>query len=165
VLKIPGDGDLTCKNALFEATAKATKVTSISVSVSYTGCTLAGVEATVLMQGCQYAFGADGSFQITSAPGKNCTNEPIDISSKGCHILIPEQVRGGLTYTNINPSGKNDEVTMAMSVPEVSGVSNPGCKAEGEFVAGEFTTGNTILTGEEDPGTAAIPMKWVATVP
>lgn len=166
VIDLPGAGQLTCKKVTFEGTAKATKVTTIRMTAAFSSCTLAGIEATVSMQGCEFVFGADGSFQISSAPGKNCTNEPIDISnSDGCHVWIPEQSLTGLSYTNINPSGKNEEVTMSMAVPKIAGTTQPGCEDPGDFTAGEYTTGNTILTGQEDPGANMIPMKRIATVP
>lgn len=166
VLNIPGAGVVTCDTATFEGTAAATKVTTITVKATYNNCTLGGVAAAVGLNGCEFKLGADGTFQITSAPGKNCNKEPMSIVAiSGCGVVIGEQVLSGLTFTNINPSGKNEEVTMAMAVPKISGTNGFMCTSFGPFVGGEYETGNTILTGEQDPGAGLIPMKWVATVP
>lgn len=166
VFDLPGMGTMTCNTATFEGTATAAKVTSIQVKATYAGCSAGGVDVTFSMGDCEFSLGADGSFAITSAAGKNCSTKPILIETKkGCWAEISEQVLSGLSFTNINPSGKNEEVTMAMAVPKISGVTSILCTQWGGFTTGEYETGNTILRGEEDPGAGLIPMKRTATVP
>jgi hypothetical protein len=140
-------GTLTCSTAEFKGTISVATTASQELSiVSYKNCDFQGVGATVTPNGCTYVLNAGGSFQI-----KCPTSKVIEVTAGSCVIKVGEQSSlSGLGYASINTS---KEITFTMSVKAIT-YSAAGC-ASGNGNSknnGEYTTGNTILTGEEDVG-------------
>ena len=149
VMNFPGIGVLTCNSINLQGTASNKEFAEMTMTVGYAGCTFLGKLATVNMQGCDYLFRANGGFKIASAVEKNCATEPMEITGTGCTITLGEQeFASGLTY---HPHAA-EEATMEMKLTKISGKASAGCPVPGNFANGEYTTGNTIFTGESDDG-------------
>jgi len=141
---------ITCVSMSVDGILKGSSAT-LTLEPTYNECSFNNaMNVPVKMNGCDYVFSTTGELEIASATGKNCASSKISISANNCTVLIGPQKLTGVTYKNINPSGKNPEITMAMLLKNlVSEVSGPGCAETGTFKTGEYTTGNTILTGAE----------------
>jgi hypothetical protein len=149
VMNFPGIGTLTCNSINLQGTASNKEFAEMTMTVGYAGCTFLGKLATVNMQGCDYLFRANGGFKIASAVEKNCTNEPMEIIVTNCTITLGEQeFASGMTY---HPQA-SEEATMEMKLTKISGKATGSSCPVGAFGNGEYTTGNTIFTGESDDG-------------
>jgi hypothetical protein len=151
VWDIPGHF-LTCaeENGTFTSGDAASQISQlISAAWNYIGCVMLGQEATVSMNGCNYAFHASGVTDILCPPGNEIT---FSIPSPPCDVKIPAQSGlGTVTYSNINGE---TEITVSQSITGISGTAvGAGCPATGSFTNGNVTTGNFILTAEKDDGT------------
>lgn len=151
VMNFPGNGLLTCKSISLEGTASNKEFAEMTMTVKYIlPCTFLGQAATINMRGCDYLFRASGGFKIASKVGKNCATEPMEISVAGCTITLGEQeFAAGLVY---HPQAA-EEATMEMKLTKMVGnAAGASCLVPGAFANGEYTTGNTIFTGESDDG-------------
>jgi hypothetical protein len=164
VIVFPKEAEsLTCEGATFQGTTVSTSATAILFTASYANCTLFAEKYFVFMGGCGYSINASGQVAITSIPGKDCSKEPIHIFSEKpntCVVDIYEQALTGATFSN-----KNEEVTMSLSVKNLEYDMQSCENATGKFNDGEYSTGNSVLSGRVDPGGAKRPMSWSATVP
>lgn len=82
------------------------------------------------------------------------TSHEISYGAAGCRVTISAQssLSGasgatGITYTNINSS---TEITATTSLKSIHGAAAGCASGNGAFGNAEYTTGNVILTGEED---------------
>ena len=150
VMNFPGIGTLTCNSINLQGTASNKEFAEMTMTVGYAGCTFLGKLATINMQGCDYLFRANGGFKIASSVEKNCATEPMEIIVTGCTITLGEQeFASGIVY---HPHAA-EEATMEMKLTKISGkATGAGCIIPGAFANGEYTTGNTIFTGESDDG-------------
>jgi hypothetical protein len=150
VMNFPGNGTLTCNSINLQGTASNKEFAEMTMTAGYAGCTFLGKLATINMQGCDYLFRANGGFKIASSVEKNCATEPMEIIVTGCTITLGEQeFASGLVY---HPHAA-EEATMEMKLTKLSWKAvGASCLAPGAFANGEYTTGNTIFTGESDDG-------------
>lgn len=162
-IDIPGWGTIVCKHADFAGTVTGASATKLLLEPSFEECTLGGEPLKVNTGACWFEYKADGGFSITTGPKGDCALEPIEITlvNEGCELIIGPQNLTGIGYTNIN---KEEEITLTMTITKLQGVRE-GCEPTGSFNSGQYTAGNTILTGTEDPGGKKRPIKWAATVP
>jgi len=151
---------ITCAGIAGDGTIKGSTATTVTLDVSYEGpCTFVGQAATVEMRGCDYTFTSHGTVSLTNATGKSCATEPIrfSVASPFCEVTIGNA--GGINqnlesvkYSNITVGGVK-EVTVEANVTNITyTASGAGCPETGTKSNGQYTTGNTIVTGEV-PGT------------
>jgi len=150
-------GAITCSTADFKGTTSASETTEETITFEYTNCTFDSLGTTLQPNGCDYVFHVNGAVDI-----KCSTGSEISYAVESCRIKIPAQTglsgasgTAGITYTNINSS---TEITATASVVSIHGTASGCPSGNGVFTNGEYTTGNTILTGEED-GVASPKMK------
>ena len=159
---------LTCPEPSFKGELKGKINTELTLEPEYnTGiCSYNTTEnAAVTMNGGDYVFRANGEFVIGSKAGKNCATEPIKIQTENfCLFEIgPQTIKGVLTYKNIVVGGV-EEITVEIRPTGIAYTAGAFCPAKGIFANGNYTTGNTILTGANKGG-AMTNIKWTATVP
>jgi len=152
---------VTCGEFSGEGTVSKKDDTEITIFPVYKNCNLAGTPATVENGGCHFLVTSHffSGFAIHVTGGPECA---FIIKTAECVISIPRgQSFTGLTYTNINAK---TEVTTAASVKNIKGTAGAGCAPvlgfTGSFTEGEYTTGNTIATGETDPGGSMASVWW-----
>jgi hypothetical protein len=159
---VPGLGTATCTGVSYWGLPEASPTTSISLGLNFESCEFLGQEYRLFRRACQFVFNANGTLTIASEEGGNCVENSMwltDEDAKDCSVTFPEQVRTGVTYTNIS---KNEEVTATMVLKGLEGERSEECAVKGNFNTGEFK-GKTILFGYE--GATKKPMTWSATVP
>jgi hypothetical protein len=142
----------TCSTVTGAATASAKSFGSFKESgIVGTECTVAGQPAELKMNGCEYVIAAAGTLTIECPTGKQ-----IEAGmSPGCLYFIPSQgPLSGLTFHNVS-----GEVTAETFIKSLSVTTNGQCGTTGKVTA-EFTTGNTLLTGETDPGGVKTSLTW-----
>ncbi len=140
---------ITCNEIQGEATAaNQTEKELTFTNIQYKPCQFLGdPSATVNMNGCDYLFTAEGKVQIKCPEGKQITFEAL-----GCVVHVNSQgPLGGITYHNLPEEKSQNEVTVSAAVKGIIAVATgAGCPETGESKTGEYTTGNTIVTGEQD---------------
>jgi len=151
-------GSFTCNEISGEATLETETATTVEFNknLKYSGCSIAGSTVEVHMNGCSYSFTSHGAVTVICPPGKQI-ELTIGIPRR-CTVDIPAQgPLNGITYHNL---GENTELTVSTLVQGISGTATDneveGCLKtvgfSGSFTEAEYTTGNTIVTGETDPG-------------
>jgi hypothetical protein len=155
--RLTGEGTTTGK------TATELTVTNLNYNDAVAGnkCTVAGSTGiTVNMMGCDYKFSAAGGVNVECPAG-----ERIRIEKEGCTYEIGPQSLTGITYTTIGTS-PNREVTVSTTVHGIA-VSMTGTAAGclvtslSDKFEGTYTTGNTIVTAETDPGEVMADGWWL----
>jgi len=148
-------GNITCAGVEAPATVAGTETTVTSIlttSVTYTGpCVFGGQTAVVNMNECNYRFHASGQVDIVCPEGKFIT---FNVPATGCDVDVPGQAGlGTVSYTNI----ANGDVTLSPVVKNIEyTVTGAGCPVvAGTYNNGEYTTGNVIVAGEKDDGSAS----------
>jgi hypothetical protein len=125
--------------------------------IKYHGATVNGSGKVVVdMNGCKYNFTSTGTMTITGCTaGKKIE---VTLVETGCTMTIGEQgPLAGIVYTTIGTT-PNREITFTMNLHGIS-VTADGTKAQcginpEQSLEGTYTTGNTIVTAESDPGAA-----------
>ncbi len=152
---------ITCKEIQGEGTATFKTVESLTIqNIQYQGCEFLGVPALVEMNGCDYLLTAAGEVQINCPPEKQIT-----FGSLGCVVHVPAQGPfKGITFHNIPEEKSQNEITVSASIKGIQAVATgAGCPEVGESKAkSEYTTGNVILTGEQDDAAAVHANVWWA---
>jgi hypothetical protein len=153
----------TCGSLDGEATASTKTVTQVEFkNLNYTECTVNGSGGvTVDMNGCKYNFTPAGTVTITG-----CTNaaKRIEITTEGCTYVISEQgPLSTITYHNVGTT-PNREITGSANVHGIK-VAAIGTRANclinpEQTLEGTYTTGNTFVTGETDPGSVKADVWW-----
>jgi hypothetical protein len=149
-----GSFQTTCSTISGEATASSETFSEITVSnIKGSGCTVLGQPAELKMNGCDYLFRSSGTLTITCPPGKEIED---GISGGGCLYFIPPQgPLPGLTFHNL----ESNEITIETQIKGLTATTNGECGISGTVEA-EYTTGNTILTAETDPGGVKANLSW-----
>ena len=152
-------GSVTCNGLDAQATGTKTATELTLTNLNYTGCNLAGTEATIDTTGCDYLFNSNGGKVNVVCEGAN----KIKITAGACTVEIGSQALAGITYTNI--ATKEDvgppvvhtpaHVTVSTEVKNVDGFAKTGCLGllgfeNTTFTEGEYTTGNTLVKGFVD---------------
>jgi hypothetical protein len=152
-----GFGNITCTTAEFHSTQTGTTASSLTIHPTYTGCkdSLAGRTVHV----------SPGTYTFTTA--KSPTGEAevhvispftLHVTSGGglgtCHVEIPVQTVGGITYHNL---GGTNGVTITTNSTGVDSVTSGGffnCgTANGAHANGTYT-GHTTQRGFTTEGAA-----------
>jgi hypothetical protein len=149
---------ITCEKNILDGDMKAATVTELIMTFKYEGCTFNGAKITVDPGQCEFIVTFNGGLDIASTGGGNCNTSPIRITGLGCEVRMGTQKLNGLNFHNIN---NKTEVTMEMLIKGITYTAEgAACPKAGTFNDGEYTTGNTILTGEDPNTLAMIPIWW-----
>jgi hypothetical protein len=159
-------GSFTCSSLDGEGTSltKTTKELTI-INLNYTECNIAGTPVTVHMNGCDYHFvsGPPSTVTIKCPAGKQIELTILSAGVLKCTVDVPAQTLGGITYHDANTGGvPKTELTVETAVKDITGI-NATAAAGGSCIpfigfngvtaeGGEYTTGNTIITGETTAG-------------
>ncbi len=149
-----------CNRITGTGTIKGKTATEITFEkVGYDGCKLVGgFGATVKMNGCDYLFKTTATAPEGTLTIQGCeAGKSIEFEAEksGCKTTIPEQgPLSGVVY-HLHKA-KFEEITAELSIKKIS-VTLDGdlakCGIEPKhFLEATYTTGNTIITGESDPG-------------
>jgi hypothetical protein len=142
---------ITCELSDLEGTASGTEQNEITMNANYTNCNFIGVTVNVNMNNCDYVFHADGSVDITNIVGKTCGG--ITFEGPGCKVVVPAQSGlKGITYTNL----ADGTITATPLVTKIKYTSSGFLCGTQSKENGEYTTGDTILTGEKSGGTEMV---------
>jgi hypothetical protein len=149
---VPSSISSTCNEISGESTSETETTTSQKFeNIKYTGCTFIGQPATVSMNGCTYTFTSAGQVTIT-CPGTNKIEIKIET---GCTATIGSQgPLNGISYHTIG-AGTTREITAEALVKGITATLDgtpEKCGGIATVTSAEYTTGNTIITGETDPG-------------
>jgi len=131
-------------------TAGSTKTTTSFTlkNMTYLSCSVSGLEASFLVNGCEYQVTAEGAVSILCPEGKTME---IKVSGTSCVFKIGAQSHlTTVKYHNIGSTAANTtEITVEPFLKNIKGTVSSGCPLmkEGAFTEGEYTTGNTLLTG------------------
>jgi len=154
----------TCKQITGDARVESATKTVPEATVTgltYHFCNAVGEPVAVRMNECDYDFTAinggtvNGSEVHVRCPGTK--HIEIEITSTKCLLEVTPQTPVGIHYHNI-PVGEKKEITVEASVPNIATEWISGTKAQclglevgaGKKLTAKYTTGNTIVTGEED---------------
>src|ERR1044071_4334702 len=154
-------GATTCNSISGVGTSSISSTKELTITgVAYEKCVNSGSgsESTFKMNGCDYLFTAEGKVSIKCPEGKE-----IEIStSTGCTSTIePQGPLPGITYHDAGT--KLEEITMSVLLKGVKAVlhgTKASCGMAVEEAEGEYSTGNTILTAETDPGGVMANVWW-----
>lgn len=152
-------GTLKCAEATYSGSASEKEVTEVEVTPVYSGCTVAGVSATVDVNGCKYRFKVtklestkrEGSVDIVCPEAKEITATVTLFGTIKCTVHVPSQNElRTITYTNIG-SGATREVTVDVNLAGIkythtAGTGFGACTT-GSATNGTYETAATI-TGE-----------------
>lgn len=136
-------------NATFEG--KTTKEITFK-EIQYDGCTINGAASVVNMNGCDYLFTSTGEMHLKCPAGKKIEHV---VTETGCTISTGEQTLNGVSFKTV---GSPTEITMSFNVLNIAATANNKCggiKINEGAVTDEYTTGNTLLTGENEAGVMA----------
>jgi hypothetical protein len=137
-------GSITCSTLDLDGTLSVKVAAAITFEFAYTNCTFSGVATVVHSNGCAYIINAAGRVTIECPVGKE-----IEFEGGGCKVTVPAQgPLGGVGFV----ASSSAESTFSTSVKSIEGAASGCAGGNGAFKNGEYTTGNTILTGEEIPG-------------
>jgi hypothetical protein len=154
VLDLAG-GTLSCEEFKLEGVSTALTQSALLFTVSYGGCTMFGVKATVSTGKCQLELRNDGRFFL-GPNGVECNASPMTVDAtvltKKCHIALASQIlEKAVTYGN-SGTGSSREVTMAISAGTGVFYKAEGelCKETGSKTNGSYTSGPATLTAERE---------------
>ena len=158
----------TCKALDGEGTSAAAANTELTIkALNYTECNGNGQPVVVRMNECDYKFTSAGGSSVAGAQihieCPTAKHIEIEVTGLGCRYEVTPQTVTGAHYTSIN---SKVETTVGASVPTIT--------TEGPFPAekesclikksppltSSYTTGNTIVTGETDPGGVMASAWW-----
>jgi hypothetical protein len=146
----------TCASLKGESTGNPKTSEELTLTnIVYLTCSFAGAPSTLKMNGCDYLFHSNGEVDIRCPEGKTME---LETTETGCRLAVGSQ--NGLSkvsYTTIGTT-PNREVTVSFNITGVTGTANGLCAAVGiasGAITGDYTTGNTIVTGETAGGVMA----------
>jgi hypothetical protein len=161
VLDVPGNGSLTCNAADLKGTVAAIlEPASITLEeekaneVGFTECKFVGQTAKVKMNGCVFVFTPMNASII--CPGGQEIEFSVGSAGFSCTVKVPggQEFKEAVKFENLG-AGNERHVTAEVLAKGVKGtVLGPLCLTETPaFTTGEYTTGNTLVTGFNDPNT------------
>ncbi len=158
----------TCESIVGEGTASTKTLKALTIgNIKGSNCGFLGKSATLTMNGCEYLINASGGIKgggtltIVCPPGKEIE---AGLVGGGCMYRIPSQ--GPLNEVKFHDAEtggvKESELTVEVAVENIAvKVTEEDCWGMEEGAAtAEFTTGNTILTSETDPGGVKANFWW-----
>jgi hypothetical protein len=144
-----------CSVATFEGTSSTTSGTDLTITPTYSGCTLGGLAATVKMNGCKYTFTGAGSAALTANVDiVGCTaSKTITVTKGNCTIAVGEQ--SGLTHVVFTSEGSASEMDV-LATATVSNISSTQtgseCPAPGATQSDGTYSGTVTVKAFSDSG-------------
>lgn len=166
-------GVFKCTTTTFNGLAKERFTTEVTLEPAYAECTMAGIPATVALNGCRYVLHSgteesgkfEGEFSIECSEGKVMEIVTILFGTKKCAVTIGEH--SGLdevTYTN-KGSGTTRTVDADLSLTDVHYTQHAGTGfgacSNGTFANGKLS-GTLTFKGEVEGSHVGI---WVEDTP
>ncbi len=157
----------TCQQVTGDATAATKTFSTITLTnIVYHTCYIAGENSTAKANACEYHYAVGGTHNATAQVKCPVGVEiGLEVPATGCLITIGSTgvLGGGLTFKDAETNGtKKTEITAEVTVTNIPVTVN-NSKCPGGLVAGpatgEYTTGNGVLTAEED-GTQTHTSLW-----
>jgi hypothetical protein len=158
-----GSGSAKCKASTLEGTTEGTTIEEATVTPTYgsgkgnpeevQGCTLFGLKAQVLTNGCKFTVTGAGQPALTANVDiVGCTEgKKIEIINSGCVITIGQQ--GPLSKIVATNIAGEKEVTLAATVGGITTTqTGVGCLSNGQTAANGSFTGNYIAKAFKDNG-------------
>ncbi len=114
-------GPVECEQVHAIYSGAATSAEATFTNVEYSGnCNTAGLESEIKFNGCHYLFHAgtktaSGSEGTADIVGAECGAHPIEVigASGLCTVKVgPQTGLGPIKYTNVQTSGKKEEITL-----------------------------------------------------
>ena len=158
-------GIVECSTATYKGAQAAKKVTTVSVTPTYSGCTFAGLSAVVHTNECEYVFSLNaglttGKVRVSCPAGKEIVVTVGPASTVRCTIDIPPQTLSGVTYSTIG-AGATEEMTVAINTgatitysqtsgiigEKVKGTGSGACATDDGATTGSYI-GAAVVTGE-----------------
>jgi len=160
----------TCNAIGIDATLIGSESASITIRPTYSGCFFLGQTATIERNSCDYVLTADGTLHIGTdtgaGTGKTCAEDPMTfaVHAPPCTIQIgPQSISNAASYKTISPSGSITELSVEMHAKGFHyNAVGPGCTVTGTYADGNYTTGSTIITGEEPGTNKMVNLAWDA---
>jgi hypothetical protein len=157
-------GNLQCTGVAYTGTLPAKAVTEFELAPTYTGCTFAGVPATVDVNGCKYRFtvvkisgtSREGSMDVICPAEKTILITAVQAGTPKCTVHIsPQAGRQSVTYTNVG-AGATREITVDLGLAGIkythtAGVGLGACTFGG--AENGMLSGSISITGENGSGT------------
>jgi hypothetical protein len=146
VINVTGGGfSTTCGTITGEATLSEKTSSEITIgNLKGENCVLIGQQSTLTSNGCHYLLNSAGTLTIACPEG-----EVIENNGGGCQYDIPPQ--GPLSGVSISNTGS--EITVQLKVKLTVSVHGAACPGYG--TTAEFSTANSLLTGETAGGEMA----------
>jgi hypothetical protein len=148
---------IKCSIATFEGTASTANTTDITLTPTYSGCTLGGLAATVKMNGCKYTLtGSAAQTAILDIVG--CTiGKTITITKGNCTIAIGEQ--NNLSHFIFINEGSASEMDL-LAQETVGGMKSTQtgseCPAPGATQSDGTYSGTTTIRAFIDSGSRSV---------
>jgi len=152
----------TCNTITGEGTSSTKTFKELTLTnIVGAECSIQGEAANLTMNGCHYLMkvtgASTGSLTIICPAGKQI--EAGTNGGSGCIYNIPAQ--GPLNGFKFHNNEAKTEITVETSITGMAVTINNKCYGIKEGPAeAEFTTGNTILTSETDPGGVMASLWW-----
>jgi hypothetical protein len=164
----------TCRQFTGNATpASATALEITAKELAYDTCTGNGAPVAVRMNKCDYKFKALNGASFAGAEvhiecPEVTKHIELELTETGCIFGVTPQTLVGAHYHNIGtPGTSSTETTVEARVPKITVEliqEGLGCmiKTAGQTFTSEFTTGNTLVTAEEDNASKVMVENWWA---
>jgi hypothetical protein len=136
-------GTVKCTTASFAGKSLAGTATELTLTPTYGGCTLAGIAATVNMNGCHYIFTVEKTTtentvdlltHVTCPVGGVIT---VSVTGSVCKVTIA----GGQTLKGIETHNEATDVVATIDVSGISYTIDEGPKCPNGPASGTYTDG------------------------
>jgi hypothetical protein len=164
----------TCRQLTGNATTTTATTEEITAKeLEYDICTGNGAPVKVRMNKCDYKFKSKNGATVLGAEihiecPEVTKHIEIELTETGCIFEVTPQTVVGAHYHNIGtPGTSSTENTVEARVPNIKVEflkEGAGCliKTAGQSFTSEYTTGNTIVTAEEDNASKVMVEGWWA---
>jgi hypothetical protein len=171
VFKITNSGGVTvttvkCTGASLKGTSTTTNVTTQLFKPAYSGCTMGGLMASVIVdEGCEYRLNSTATAQTWSADVACPSGETIAVVQGSCVITIPSQIGRLVVTTADEGSGSTADVLANLNVSGIAVTGGSGCPANliGSENKGDLTGTQTIKAFRDVSGKKGAQVSLTAT--
>jgi hypothetical protein len=167
-----GTVSFTCEQITGDKTLSGNTATEVTFeNIAYDGCSVAGNPITVDMTSCDYKFTALNGTPTAAGSQVHleCTvpGDGIDLTFGGiiCFKITPlTTISGGIKYHDVNPPNKAEltaevaNIGIPIAAVDIVNTENAVCKGAvnlRKIESATYTTGHTIVTGENASGVMA----------
>lgn len=154
IVKVDG-GEIKCTTGTSDGTMAAQHTSFWNRLRILSGCTFAGLVATVSMNECVYvtkvsagAGNTSGTVDISCPAGKEITVKAPSVGTTKCTVHIPAQTGlGPVSYSNVG-SGTTREIIVTSNVTNLKYSQTAGTAETGNCATADSTTGGTETSQE-----------------